>query len=48
MFTTNAFALLGLRALYFVLHTALTKLAHLNYGLAIILGFIWTVPGVEL
>ncbi len=40
VFTTNAFALLGLRALYFVLHAALAKLAHLNHGLAIILGFI--------
>ncbi len=40
VFTTNAFALLGLRALYFVLHTALDKLVHLNHGLAIILGFI--------
>lgn len=40
VFTTNAFALLGLRALYFVLHTALSKLAHLNHGLAIILAFI--------
>ncbi|WP_406691219.1 TerC/Alx family metal homeostasis membrane protein [Saccharopolyspora sp. ID03-671] len=40
VFTTNAFALLGLRALYFVLHTALAKLVHLNHGLAIILGFI--------
>lgn len=40
VFTTNAFALLGLRALYFVLATALAKLVHLNHGLAIILGFI--------
>ncbi|CAM02953.1 TerC family integral membrane protein [Saccharopolyspora erythraea NRRL 2338] len=40
VFTTNAFALLGLRALYFVLHTALAKLAHLNHGLAVILAFI--------
>ncbi|RRO18612.1 TerC/Alx family metal homeostasis membrane protein [Saccharopolyspora rhizosphaerae] len=40
VFTTNAFALLGLRALYFVLVTALAKLTHLNHGLAIILGFI--------
>ncbi|WP_132877381.1 TerC/Alx family metal homeostasis membrane protein [Tamaricihabitans halophyticus] len=40
VFTTNAFALLGLRALYFVLHRVLTKLAHLNHGLAIILAFI--------
>ncbi|MBA8827642.1 TerC family integral membrane protein [Saccharopolyspora lacisalsi] len=40
VFTTNAFALLGLRALYFVLHTALAKLVHLNHGLALILAFI--------
>lgn len=40
VFTTNAFALLGLRALYFVLHTALAKLRHLNHGLALILAFI--------
>lgn len=40
VFATNAFALLGLRALYFVLHTALAKLTHLNHGLAVILGFI--------
>jgi TerC family integral membrane protein len=40
VFTTNAFALLGLRALYFVLHTALAKLTHLNHGLSIILAFI--------
>ncbi|AXB41622.1 TerC/Alx family metal homeostasis membrane protein [Amycolatopsis albispora] len=40
VFTTNAFALLGLRALYFVLHNALAKLVHLNHGLALILAFI--------
>ncbi|MGW3471670.1 TerC/Alx family metal homeostasis membrane protein [Saccharopolyspora sp. NPDC000995] len=40
VFTTNAFALLGLRALYFVLRTALSKITHLDHGLAIILGFI--------
>ena len=40
MFATNAFALLGLRALYFVLENALSKLVHLGYGLATILGFI--------
>ena len=37
---TNAFALLGLRALYFVLEGALSRLVHLGYGLAVILGFI--------
>lgn len=40
VFATNAFALLGLRALYFVLHAALSRLVHLAYGLAIILAFI--------
>lgn len=40
VFATNAFALLGLRALYFVLHAALAKLTYLNRGLAIILAFI--------
>jgi hypothetical protein len=42
VFATNAFALLGLRALYFVLEGALSKLVHLGYGLAAILGFIGT------
>ena len=40
VFVTNAFALLGLRALYFVLEGALSKLRHLGFGLAAILGFI--------
>ncbi len=40
VFATNAFALLGLRALYFVLEGALSKLVHLGYGLAAILAFI--------
>ena len=40
VFATNAFALLGLRALHFVLQGALDKLVHLSYGLAAILGFI--------
>ncbi|MFI5615510.1 TerC/Alx family metal homeostasis membrane protein [Amycolatopsis sp. NPDC051903] len=40
VFATNAFALLGLRALYFVLHSVLAKLRHLNHGLALILAFI--------
>ncbi|MQY20584.1 TerC/Alx family metal homeostasis membrane protein [Nocardia macrotermitis] len=40
VFATNAFALLGLRALYFVLHAALSRLVHLAYGLALILAFI--------
>ncbi|GAB3994886.1 TerC family protein [Nocardioides marmoraquaticus] len=40
VFATNAFALLGLRALYFVLEGALSKLVHLSYGLSAILLFI--------
>jgi len=40
VFVTNAFALLGLRALYFVLQGALSRLVHLGYGLAVILAFI--------
>jgi tellurite resistance protein TerC len=40
VFVTNAFALLGLRALYFVLRNAISSLRHLNHGLGIILGFI--------
>ncbi|HEX2892639.1 MAG TPA: TerC/Alx family metal homeostasis membrane protein [Marmoricola sp.] len=40
VFATNAFALLGLRALYFVLEGALSQLVHLGFGLAAILGFI--------
>jgi TerC family integral membrane protein len=40
VFATNAFALLGLRALYFLLAGALGRLVHLGYGLAVILGVI--------
>ncbi|MCL8025428.1 TerC family protein [Nocardioides bruguierae] len=40
VFATNAFALLGLRALYFVIESALAKLVHLSYGLSAILVFI--------
>jgi TerC family integral membrane protein len=40
VFVTNAFALLGLRALYFVLEGALSKLVYLGYGLSVILAFI--------
>jgi len=42
VFVTNAFALLGLRALYFVLQGSLSKLVHLGYGMAAILAFIGT------
>lgn len=47
VFTTNAFALLGLRALYFVLHAALSRLVHLSYGLAVILAFIGVKLGLH-
>lgn len=40
VFATNAFALLGLRALYFLLEGALSRLVHLSFGLAFILFFI--------
>lgn len=40
VFAMNAFALLGLRALYFVLENALASLVHLGHGLALILAFI--------
>ncbi|CAA9218012.1 MAG: Integral membrane protein TerC [uncultured Actinomycetospora sp.] len=40
VFTANAFALLGLRALYFLLVGLLDRLVHLSYGLAVILAFI--------
>ncbi|WP_036555402.1 TerC/Alx family metal homeostasis membrane protein [Nocardioides insulae] len=47
VFVTNAFALLGLRALYFVLEGALSKLVHLSYGLAAILVFIGAKLGLH-
>ncbi|MBC2681727.1 TerC family protein [Corynebacterium anserum] len=40
VFTTNAFALLGLRQLYFLLDGLLDKLVYLSYGLSLILAFI--------
>ena len=40
VFTANAFSLFGLRALYFLLQGVLSRLAHLGYGLAVILAFI--------
>ncbi|WDO08997.1 TerC family protein [Streptomyces murinus] len=40
VFTANAFALMGLRQLYFLLGGLLKKLVHLSYGLSVILGFI--------
>lgn len=40
VFTANAFALLGLRALYFLLQSLLSKLVYLSIGLSAILVFI--------
>jgi tellurite resistance protein TerC len=40
VFTANAFALMGLRQLYFLLGGLLKKLVYLSYGLAVILAFI--------
>ena len=40
VFTTNVFALMGLRQLYFLLGGLLQRLTFLPYGLAVILGFI--------
>jgi tellurite resistance protein TerC len=40
VFSSNAMAILGLRALYFLLAGAQGKLVHLNKGLAVILAFV--------
>jgi tellurite resistance protein TerC len=40
VFTANAFALMGLRQLYFLIGGLMTRLIYLTKGLAIILGFI--------
>ena len=40
VFTANAFALMGLRQLYFLVGGLLDRLIYLSYGLAAILGFI--------
>ena len=40
VFTANAFALMGLRQLYFLIGGLLDRLVYLTYGLAAILGFI--------
>jgi tellurite resistance protein TerC len=40
VFTANAFALMGLRQLFFLLGGLLSRLVYLSYGLAVILGFI--------
>jgi tellurite resistance protein TerC len=40
VFTANAFALMGLRQLYFLLDGLLDRLVYLSKGLSVILGFI--------
>jgi len=40
VFTANAFALMGLRQLYFLIGGLLDRLVYLQYGLSIVLGFI--------
>ena len=40
VFSANAFSLLGLRQLYFLIDGLLDRLIYLHYGLAVILGFI--------
>ena len=40
--TSNVFAILGLRAMFFLLQAVATKFHLLNYGLAVILVFIGT------
>ena len=40
VFTSNIFAILGLRALYFLLASAMDLFCYLHFGLAIVLGFV--------
>jgi tellurite resistance protein TerC len=40
VFTANAFALMGLRQLYFLLGSLLKRLVYLSYGLSVVLAFI--------
>jgi predicted tellurium resistance membrane protein TerC len=40
VFTANAFALMGLRQLYFLIGGLLDRLVYLSFGLAVILAFI--------
>lgn len=40
--TSNVFAVLGLRALYFLLAGSVSRFVYLRYGLAIVLGFVGT------
>lgn len=47
IFTANAFALMGLRQLFFLVGDLLNRLVYLNIGLAVILGFIGVKLTVE-
>jgi tellurite resistance protein TerC len=47
VFAVNAFALLGLRALYFLVSGLLDRLVYLSTGLAVILGFIGAKLALE-
>src|ERR1044072_336385 len=40
VFTSNIFAVLGLRAIYFLLHGLMDRFAYLHYGLGLVLAFI--------
>jgi tellurite resistance protein TerC len=40
VFTSNVFAILGLRSLYFVLAALMDRFEHLKYSLAAILGYV--------
>ena len=40
MFAVNAFALMGLRSLFFVLEGLVDRFPYLSYGLAIVLAFV--------
>ena len=40
VFTSNIFAVLGLRAMYFLLHGLMGRFAYLHYGLGLVLAFI--------
>ena len=47
MYSSNVFAILGLRALYFVLASAMDRFEHLNKGVAAILVFVGTKMAVS-
>ena len=40
VYTSNAFAIIGLRSMFFALSGAITAFCYLKYGLAVILGFV--------